>query len=319
MNRCRSQLVQLSLALLGIQLGRAAPLRAQVFVPPKGEGTVSVTYQNYYTTGHFDVQGHKNKNGATHTKAVVTELDYALTDTVGLTVSLPFVASKYTGPASYFVGPFETFPGPLDDGSYHAAFQDVRIEVRRMFVAGPVTVTPFVSGSFPTHEYETVGEAVPGRRRRELQLGASAGASLDPVLTGVSVHARYSYGAAERVQGFPATRSNIDLEGGRAVTSRVGLRGLVSWQIRHKGPRPPELQRDWKNHDRFIVSSYLNLGGGASISLPRSTEVYALWIATVAGKDGAHVSRTLAAGMSWSFGGRLKSLGAALEQSPLPR
>jgi hypothetical protein len=285
-------------------------LRAQAWVPPKGEGTVSVTYQNYYTTGHFDPQGRENKNGATHTKAVVTELDYALSDTIGLTVSLPFIASKYTGPASYFVGPFETFPGPLDDGSYHAAFQDVRVEARRMFVAGPVTVTPFVGASFPTHDYETVGEAVPGRHRRELQLGASAGASLDPVLPGVSVHARYAYGAAERVQGFPATRSSIDLEGGRGVTSRVGLRGLVSWQIRHKGPKPPALQRDWKNHDRFIVSSYLNLGGGASIALPRSTEVYALWIATVAGKDGAHVSRTLAVGMSWGFGGGLKGLGA---------
>jgi hypothetical protein len=308
-------MLSVSLAVSGIQLGSAAPLYAQAFVPPKGEGTVSVTYQNYYATGHFDIQGRQNKNGATHTKAILTELDYALTDTIGLTVSLPFIASKYTGQASYFVGPFETFPGPLDDGSYHAAFQDVRIETRRMFVAGPVTVTPFVGASFPTHAYETVGEAVPGRHRRELQLGASAGASLDPVLPGVSVHARYAYGAAERVQGFPATRSNIDLEGSRAVTSRVGLRGLVSWQIRHKGPRPPQLQQDWKSHDRFIVSSYLNLGGGASISLPRSTELYALWIATVAGHDGAHVSRTLAVGMSWSFGGGLGGFGAPAKAS----
>lgn len=317
MNRTRRvRLLSVSLAVWGIHLGSAAPLRAQAFVPPKGEGTVSVTYQNYYATGHFDVQGRENKNGATHTKALVTELDYALTDTIGLTVTLPFVASKYTGAASYFVGPFETFPGPLDDGPYHGAFQDVRIEIRRMFVAGPVTVTPLVGASFPTHDYETVGEAVPGRRRRELQLGASAEASLDPVLPGVAVHARYAYAAAERVQGFPATRSNIDLEGGRAVTSRVGLRGLASWQIRHKAPRPPELQQDWKNHDRFLVSSYLNLGGGVSISLPRSTELYGLWIATVAGKDGAHVSRTLAVGLSWSFGGGLGGFGAPASSSP---
>jgi hypothetical protein len=311
----RVRVLSVSLAVLGIQLGSAGPLRAQAFVPPKGEGTVAVTYQNYYTTGHFDVQGRKNKNGATHTKAVVTELDYALTDTLGLTVTLPFVASKYTGSASYFVGPFETFAGPLDDGAYHGAFQDIHIEVRRMFAAGPVTVTPLVGASFPTHDYVTVGEAVPGRRRRELQLGASAGVSLDPVLPGVSVHARYAYGAAERVQGFPATRSTIDLEGGYAATSRVGVRGLVSWQIRHKGPRPPELQQDWKSHDRFIVSGYVNVGGGASISLRRSTEIYALWIATIAGHDGAHVSRTLAVGLSWSFGGGLGGFGAPAKAS----
>jgi hypothetical protein len=311
----RVRLLAVSLAVSGIQLGSAAPLCAQAFVPPKGEGTVAVTYQNYYVTGHFDPRGRKNKNGATHTNAVGMELDYALTDTIGLTVSLPFIASKYTGAASYFVGPFETFPGPLDDGSYHAAFQDVRIETRRMFVAGPVRITPFVGASFPTHDYETVGEAVPGRRRRELQLGASAGASLDPVLPGVFVHARYAYATAQRIQGFPATRSTIDLEGGRAVTSRVGLRGLASWQIRHQGPKPPDLQEDWENHDRFIVSSYVNLGGGASISLPRSTELYALWIATIAGHDGAHVSRALSVGVSWSFGGGLGGFGAPAKAS----
>ena len=304
------RLLVVSLAVWGVPLGSAAPLFAQAFVPPKGEGTVSVTYQNYYVTGHFDAQGRENKNGATHTNAVGIELDYALTDTIGLTVSLPFIASKYTGPASYFVGPFETFPGPLDDGSYHGAFQDARVEVRRMFVAGPVTVTPFVGLSVPTHEYETAGEAVPGRRRLEVQLGASAGASLDPVLPGVFVHVRYAYAAAQHVQGFPATRSTIDLESGRAVTSRIGLRGLVGWQIRHTGPKPPELQQDWQNHDRFIVSSFVNLGGGVSILLPRSTELYGLWVATVAGKDGGHVSRALAVGLSWSFGGGLGGFGA---------
>ena len=55
------------------------------------------------------------------------------------------------------------------------AFQDVRVELRRQWWVGPVPVTPFVGGSFPTHEYETVGEAVPGRHRWDLQAGASAG------------------------------------------------------------------------------------------------------------------------------------------------
>jgi hypothetical protein len=54
-----------------------------------------------------------------------------------------------------------------------------------------------------------------------------------------------------------------------------------------------------------------NLGGGVSISLNRSTELYGLWIgATVSGRDGAHVSRTLAIGVSRSFGGGLDGLAA---------
>jgi hypothetical protein len=294
--------------VLSIQLAGTATLGAQAWVPPAGEGTVSVAYQNYYVTGHFDPAGRPTKNGGTHTSAVVTELEYSITDTIGLSVSLPFIASKYTGSSSYVVRGFLTFPGPLDDGSYHAAVQDWRVEARRVFEAGPVAVAPFVGVIIPTHDYETVGEAVPGRDRRELQLGASVSAMLDPVIPGAYVHARYSYGASERIQDLPYTHSNIDLEGGHAVTSRVSLRGLVSWQIAHKGPTAEELAPDWQHHDRFIASSYVNLGGGPSVSLTRAVDIYALWVAAVAGDSGAHVSRAFAIGTSWNFGGGLSGL-----------
>jgi hypothetical protein len=307
--------VRVSLSALGVQLGGAATLSAQASLPPAGEGTVSVTYQNYYVTGHFDTAGKPNKNGGTHTSAVVTELDYAITDTIGLTVSLPFIASKYTGSSFYVVRGFLTTPGPLDDGAYHAAVQDLRIEARRLFEAGPVAVAPFVGASFPTHDYETAGEAVPGRHRRELQVGASVSAMLDPIVPGAYVQARYSYGAAERVRDLPYTHSNIDLEGGHAVTSRVGLRGLVSWQIAHKGPTTADLAPEWKNHDRFIASSYTTLGGGPSVSLTRTIDVYVLWVAAVSGEDGAHVSRALAIGVSWNFGGGLRGLGGGVTSS----
>jgi hypothetical protein len=308
-----------SLAVLGVQLGCAAILRAQAWVPPRGEGTVSLTYENYDVIGHFDSQGRANTNGGTRSQSLITELDYGATDTIGFSLSLPFIASKYTGPPSYFVGPFVTFPGPLDDGSYHAAFQDLRIEARRMFLTGPLAVTPFIGGLFPTHDYETVGEAVPGRHRREIQLGASASARLDPSLGDGSVHVRYMYAAAERVNNFPYTRSNIDFEGDHAVTSRVALRGLARWQISHKGPTLAELEPDWVNHDRFIAPNYLELGGGASVSLTRSADVYALWVTTVSGSNGAHRERTLAVGASWGFGGGLGGLGAGARPSQRSR
>jgi hypothetical protein len=289
---------------MAFQVASAGSVSAQASVPAQGEGTVSITYQNYYVTGHFDVRGHENKNGATHTKALIAELDYGLTDTIGLVVSLPFIASKYTGPPVYFVGGIPTFPGPLDDRSYHGALQDLRIEARRLFATGPVALAPFLGVSFPTHAYETHGEAVPGRHRRELQLGASAGADLDRLVPRTYVHVRYAYLAAEREHGFPSVRSTIELEGGHAVTSRLGLRGLTSWQIRHKGPTIQELAADdWPGHDRFIVPSYFNVGGGMSLSVTRSTEIYAVWIGTVSGRNGAHVGRMLAVGTSWGFGG----------------
>ena len=74
--------------------------------------------------------------------------------------------------------------------------------------------------------------------------------------------------------------------------------------IRHKGPTLDELAaHDWEGHDRFIVSSYFNVGGGASVRLTRATELSALWMVTVSGKGGAHVARMLAIGATWSVAG----------------
>jgi hypothetical protein len=301
-----------------IQLASVAPLRAQPWVPPQGEGTVSLTYQNYYVIGHFDPAGKENANGATHANAMMADVDYGLSDTVGLTITLPFIATKYTGPAQYVVGGILTTPGPLDNRKYHGAFQDVRIEMRRVCWAGPIAFAPLVSVTIPTHDYETRGEAVPGRHRTDLQIGVTAGADLNRIVPRTYVHGRYGLATAERVRGFPSVRSNVDLEGGVDASSRISFRGLASWQIRHKGPTIAELASDWERHDRFIVSSSFTVGGGLTMSMTERTELHAIWMATVSGRTGAHRARMLAIGASWSFGSGMGGFGgfAALKREP---
>jgi hypothetical protein len=303
-----------------VQLSFIPSVAAQPWVPPQGEGTVSVTYQNYYVTGHYDAKGRENTNGATHAKAMIADVDFGLTDTIGLTVTLPFIATKYTGPAEYFVGGIATHPGPLDDGTYHGTLQDVRIEARRVCWAGPVAFAPLAAVLIPTHDYETHGEAVAGRHRRELQVGATAGADLNRFVPRTYVHGRYSLAAAERLHGFSSIRSHIDAEGGFDLSTRIGLRGLASWQIRHRGPTVAQLAAvDWLGHDRFIVSSYFNLGGGLTLALTRNTELQATWIATVSGNNGAHRARMLAIGTSWSFGSGMDGFdGASFKNEPSP-
>jgi hypothetical protein len=301
---------------LGLYLASASTLLAQPSVPPRGEGTVSLTYQNYYVTGHFDLQGKKNKNGGTHTKALLAEIDFGVTDSIGLTVRLPFVASKYTGGAMYLVRNIPTSPGPLDDGKYHGAFQDLHVEARRVWWAGRVAFAPMIGVTLPTHAYATHGEAVPGRRRRELQFGASVGADLHRLVPRTAVSARYALATAERQHGFPSVRSNLDVDADYALSRLIGLRGLASWQFAHKGPTIDELHAfDWLQHDRFIVSSYANVGGGLTLSIRRDTNLHALWIATVSGKGGAHVARTLAVGATWSFGAGMGALPFPMEDA----
>jgi hypothetical protein len=290
----------------------ALQARAQPWVPAPGEGTVSVTYQNYYVKGHYSPTGERNINGATHSKSLVAEFDFGLPQSVGLTVSLPYIRSKYTGPGIYSVGGIPTTPGPLDDGSYHGTFQDLHVEARRMFEFDRVMVAPLAGITVPTHEYETRGEAVPGRHRTDFQFGASIGTDLGHWLPSTYLHGRYALAAAEQIDDIPGVRSNIDVEGGHEIARRWTLRGLVDWQIKHKGPTIPELfAHGWDTHDRFIMSSYTNLGGGLTIRLRRSTELSGTWVATVKGKSGAHIGRLLAISLTREFGGGLKGLGGS--------
>jgi hypothetical protein len=298
-----------SLAIMAAGLAGPASLSAQPWVPARGEGSVSLIYQNYYVVGHYDLFGNQNTNGATHTKSLAAELEVGLTDTVALTVGLPFISSKYTGPPSYFVAGKETFPGPLDDGSYHGALQDFRVDVRKLFLIGALPVAPFAGVTFPSHEYETRGEAVPGRHRPELVVGASGGGALGRFLPAAYAQVRAALGAMPELDGFSAVRTTIDLEGGYAVTSRLTVRGLLGWQFRIKGPLAPELFGDWEHHDRFIVGNYFNAGGGTTIALTRRIDLYGVWISTLSGKNGAHAARSLAVGASWSFGGGFSGFG----------
>ena len=155
----------------------------------------------------------------------------------------------------------------------------------------------------------TVGEAVPGRHRRDFQIGANVGVNLDRVLAGAYAHGRYGYATAQRIEGFAFTRSNVDVEVGVPVATRFVLRGLAGWQIRHQGPSVQELTVDWENHDRFIAPSYTNLGMGASVPIG-DVDVYALWLGTARGNNGAHRARTIAAGVTFAFGSRLTGLGS---------
>jgi hypothetical protein len=108
---------------------------------------------------------------------------------------------------------------------------------------------------------------------------------------------------AERQHGFASVRSNLDLDADYGLARMIRLRGLAGWQFSHKGPTIRELAADdWLGHDRFIVSSYFNAGGGLTLPITRNTEVHAVWIATVSGDSGAHIARMLAVGASWAFG-----------------
>src|SRR5215475_8981572 len=67
------------------------PVFAQAWVLPKGAGTISLTHQRIYNTGHRRIGGFLDKGGQSTDMAVYVEGEYAFTDRLSLSAGLPYV------------------------------------------------------------------------------------------------------------------------------------------------------------------------------------------------------------------------------------
>jgi hypothetical protein len=282
-------------------LGIPGVVRAQAWLPTRGEGTIGITLGAYGFDGHFGGTGERIPYGGTRALSAGGDVTYGITDRLAVAVGLPFVTSKFTG----------TFPrgvllGPLDDGDYHGDFQDFRGEVRYMAVAGDFAVTPFVGVNLPSHDYEVVGEAVPGKRTKELYLGVATGRSLEPFLPRAYFQARYFFSVVEEVvPDVDLDRSNLDLELGYSLTSRLGLRTFGAFQRTHGGLDLEDMYSRpdlFRTHDRATRTDYFNLGVGASLQATDRIQLFAAFVKTISGQN-AHQARSLYLGVGLWFGG----------------
>jgi hypothetical protein len=281
----------------------AADSRAQAWLPAKGEGAIGLTFGDYGFEGHLDSSGGHVPFGGTHGLSLAGDISYGITDRFAVTGSLPFVASKFTGsfPPGVLLGPNDR------DRKYHGDFQDFRGELRYMALAGDLAVTPLVGLNLPSHDYEVVGEAVPGKHTKELFLGVAAGRSLAPFLESAYVQARYAYSFVEKV--VPdlerLDRSNIDLELGYAASRRLTVRAFSAWQIGHGGLDLEDMYSRpdlFRTHDRAIRTSYFNLGAGITFLAAPRLELFGAFVKTISGEN-AHQARSLYFGAAVWFGG----------------
>ncbi len=198
--------------------------------------------------------------------------------------------------------------GPLDDGRWHGDFQDFRLELDVQAVRGSLAVTPFVGTGIPSHDYQIVGEAVPGKGLREVFVGVALGRRLAPVLPAGYAHLRYSYAFLQELDADVDTldRSNLDAELGYAASSRLTLRAAAGWQVTHGGLDLEDMRTHpdfFRSHDRAARTNYLNLGGGATFAVAESWDAYVIFYKTVSGEN-AHQARSISLGATWRFGGR---------------
>jgi hypothetical protein len=292
----------LCLAVPFLHLALLITVFGQAWVPEKGEGSVTFTYQKTDVRYHYDSTGGKEDKGQIHTHATVMALEYGLTDKLALDFDLAYIASKWDHPQ----GPLFLRPhGSGDDGLFHPMFQDAHIGLRYNVLKRPVMVTPFIGLTIPTHDYEVRGHSAVGSGFHELLIGVNVGRQLETILPNSYVNVRYSYAMHKRFEGFNLNRSNADWEVGWFATRLISFRFIGSWQKTHGGlsfsPGVKLTPDEFDIHDRVARAKYLQLGGGVTFSVNRSIDIHAAYAPTAIYARDTHGDKGFVIGFSWRF------------------
>jgi hypothetical protein len=300
------------LAVLSLTLTTATLAAAQAFVPPKGEGSVSFLFQDvavkdhYYGTMPVD-------NGRIRTDIVLFDVTYGLTDKMAVSVGIPFVATKYTGIAGHPLvddsGSSPVFYGlnPLDNGSYHQTWQDLRFNVRYNVTRKNFWLTPFVGSVMPSHNYDYFAHAAPGSHLNEFQFGVSAAKMLDSLVPGLLVQGTLGYALTGEIAGFNPNRTTADFEVGYFLTPKFRVLGLATGQYVADGIDMVANARVvlpaiyYEHHDQITRDDFLNLGMGAAFSVNERLDFYGSLVHTVAKRNGHAVDYGITVGATWSF------------------
>jgi hypothetical protein len=290
----------------------AAPARAQAWLPAKGEGSVSILYQDVFVKDHMQATTPVDY-GQIYSKTMLLDVTYGVTDNLTISFAIPWTAARYDGtkahPLADLSGPIPVFYGvqPLDDGTYHQTLSDLRFNVRYNVTKKWMVLTPFIGTTTPSHDYVSFAHAAPGQKLKELQLGMSAAKLLDTIAPGLFVEGTYAYGFTQEVLDIPHNRSDFSLEFGYFVTPKLRLLALNSARITHGGIDAPPNPRvnltplEYLYHDQIQREDFLNVGGGASFALSEKVDLYGSLIHTAAARNGHAIDRGISLGLSWSF------------------
>lgn len=296
----------------------AVPAQAQAWLPPQGEGTVSILFSDVLANTHyFGTQ--PIDAGRIRSESMMVDVTYGVTDRFAISAGIPLVVSEYTGNSS---SPFAVphpqplYPGvnPLDDGRYHAVWQDFRFGVRYNAVKKRgFALTPFVGSMVPSHDYEIFAHAAAGRNLNEVQFGVSAAKVFESALPGVFVQASYSYGVVQQVLDISHNRSMVSVEGGYFVTPALRVIGLTSGQVTHGGiDAKPELAFDpiiFPVHDQITRDDFLTVGGGAAYAISEKIDLFGSFVHALAAaqRNGHQIESGVTVGLTWSFSTRRAS------------
>lgn len=278
-------------------------LEGQAWLAPAGQGTFSISTEYLEVDAHTNAAGDEIPNIDLVGKTLTLILDYSFTERLALGLELPYVESRYRGTSPH-IG------SSVDDGSYHGSISDFRIDTRyKAWDSEAITFTPFASLVIPTHDYETLGHASPGRGLYELGIGFNVGHELTAISPGLFVQGRYSYTFVEKISDLSVNRSNADLLLAYVVHPRVVLHANGRWQETHDGLDFPLAGTDvtdhLHDHDQLGRANHFRAGAGFSYTVASNVDIFAN-VETIVRAENSHLGTSYSLGVGYNFNSRLR-------------
>lgn len=281
-------------AFVVFALVAATPSRAQSWLPEQGSFAYSLDWNDTYNKHHYDSRGHRIDAGHTRIFSSILSASYSPTDRWAIVAGLPYVRARYQG----------AFPHPtvVDDGDYHGALTDLRVEAHYQLIDGAFAVAPFVGIVTPVTDYETLGHAAPGRGLSEASIGTFIGASFDRWVPKTYLQLRLNYSFVERVVGVKHDRINADAEIGYFFTPEWSARLVVNFQDTDGGINVPAPLDDelFPHHDQLAATRFLNMGGGGAWTISDNLRTYFLYSAAIHGRNGHMLDSSITFGLSYA-------------------
>ena len=216
------------------------------WVPPRGEASITATYQWLDADRHLfssltgseltpleiirgiDYQSNSLDLGRVQSHAVVVNGDVGLTDRLAVSAAAAFISPRYVGAFPH--------PGSADDGHFHSTIQDLLVGARYMIESGVWAFTPFTAFIAPLRDYEVLAHSAQGLKLKQLEIGTSVGKIL---LAGGAakgyLQGAYGYSFVESpVQDVGLNRSRAMVEAGFFL-GRFTLQGNTNWRQVHGG------------------------------------------------------------------------------------
>jgi hypothetical protein len=295
---------------LGCLFGCAEPASSQIFLPPKGQGEVSVVVQQGLIIYHL-IPDHEYDRGSTRWQTVSADVTYGLGERIGVSLTLPWVRSVYRGVNPHCLenlSPCPTAKVGLDDQSYHGVIQDIHASLLYALKNRGVTITPFVGAIIPSHDYPYFNHSAAGRRLFEVEAGVGVARLLDPVLPDAYIQARFAFGRPQHVLGMSHNRSTLAVEAGYVIKNFLQVFATADGQYTHGGidfhldSRTTLPWETWSHHDQIGREHHLIVGFGTSVSATESLSLFASVVRTIAGHNGHEIDYLLSMGVTRTFG-----------------